>query len=147
MRPVPPFKWALRALADIRSNSDAIVVSQTPEEALVKEWELHDIRRYVDLIAGQELGTKAEQLKAATADKYAAGDILMVGDAIGDLAAARETGALFYPVMPGQEDASWERFVLESYPKFLSGVYAGDYQAALVSAFVSVLPVKPVWEN
>ena len=34
----------------------------------------------------------------------------MVGDAPGDLKAAKANKALFYPINPGSEDASWKRF-------------------------------------
>lgn len=145
MRPVPPFRWARKALEQIRALSDAIVVSQTPEEALVKEWDLHGIRSYVDLIAGQELGTKTEQIRTACHGQYAPAQMLMIGDAMGDLAAANENGALYYPIMPGQEEASWERFVTEAYGKFLDGTFAGSYATALADEFIAGLPDLPPW--
>lgn len=147
MRPVPPFPWAVKALEAIRRQSDTIVVSQTPEEALVKEWDLHGIRTYVDLIAGQELGTKTEQIRLATRGKYTPSRILMIGDAMGDLAAAKENSALFYPILPGREDASWERFVKEAYGKFLDGTFAGPYETALADEFSAGLPDTPPWQN
>lgn len=145
MRPVPPFTWARQALDRIGPQSDSMVVSQTPEEALIKEWDLHGIRACVDLIAGQELGTKTEQLLAATRGQYAPGKVLMIGDALGDLAAAADSGALFYPILPGREEASWERFVTEAYDKFLAGSFGGAYAAALAEEFVSGLPDTPPW--
>lgn len=33
----------------------------------------------------------------------------MIGDAPGDLKAARGNGALFFPVNPGDEEESWKR--------------------------------------
>ena len=48
--------------------------------------------------AGQELGTKTEHLKLAAKNKYPPERILMIGDAPGDLNAARANGALFYPI-------------------------------------------------
>ncbi len=147
MRPVPPFVWARQALEAISRQSDSMVVSQTPEAALVKEWDLHKIRPFVTLIAGQELGTKSEQIRIATAQKYASAHILMIGDAIGDLAAARANNALFYPITPGGEEAAWERFVKEAYPKFLEGAFAGAYENALVAAFNDSLPEHPPWQG
>jgi len=145
MKPVAPFRWALKALALIRAHSDSIVVSQTPEEALVKEWDLHGIRGLVDLIAGQELGTKAEHIRLATRGRYGAGRVLMIGDALGDCRAAREAGACFYPILPEQEEASWQRFCEEAYAKFLDGGFAGAYEHALADAFVALLPDAPPW--
>lgn len=147
MRPVPPYAWAVKALALIRANSDAIVVSQTPEEALVKEWNLHALRGYVDLIAGQELGTKAEHLRVAAGGKYAPGRVLLIGDAQGDLAAAQATGARFYPINPGGEEASWQRFCEEAYTRFLDGTFAGAYEQSLIAEFNALLPETPPWQS
>ena len=94
-------------------TADMIVVSATPDEALDREWEEHDIARYVRVIAGQEMGTKKEHLGLAAEGKYAADHILMIGDAPGDLKAARGNDALFFPINPGAEDESWERFYHE----------------------------------
>jgi len=147
MRPVPPFVWAKQALELIRKHSDTIVVSQTPEEALVKEWNLHKIHALVDLIAGQELGTKAEHLRIASEGKYAADRVLMIGDAPGDLSAAKKNHALFFPINPGSEEASWELFCKEAYAKFLGGTYAGDYEQRLTDAFTAALPSAPPWQR
>lgn len=145
MRPVPPFFWAQKALEKIRERSDAMVVSQTPEGALVNEWSIHKLRSYVDLIAGQELGTKSEQIRLATTGKYIPSQILMIGDALGDLVAAKDNQALFYPIVPGSEERSWERFVSEAYDNFLNGCYAGAYETALVEDFNTCLPNTPSW--
>ena len=45
----------------------------------------------------------------------------MIGDAPGDLKAARANDALFFPINPGHEDESWERFYEEAVHKFLAG--------------------------
>jgi phosphoglycolate phosphatase-like HAD superfamily hydrolase len=145
MRPAPPFAWARRALERIRAGSDALVVSQTPEEALVKEWELHGLRGYVGFIAGQELGTKADHLRLASGGRYGPDRVLLIGDAQGDLAAARQAVVRFYPINPGAEEASWERFCLESYDRFLAGTYAGAHEQALIDAFDALLPDTPPW--
>ncbi len=145
MRPVPPFRWAVKALARIQAHSDALVVSQTPAQALVKEWRQHALTPYVALIAGQEHGTKAQQLQDAANGRYAPGRILMIGDAPADCAAARASGALFYPILPGHEEAAWERFCGEAYDRFLNGALAGPYADALLAAFDAALPDTPPW--
>ncbi|MDA3797592.1 MAG: HAD family hydrolase [Kiritimatiellae bacterium] len=144
---VEPFPWALKSLIKMQDSSDDLVVSQTPEEALVREWKLADIFHYVEIIAGQELGTKTEHLHMATEGKYdaGAGKILMIGDAPGDMKAAKSNNALFFPVNPGQEDASWKVFYEEAYDKFLAGEYAGEYEDALIADFEKLLPDTPNW--
>jgi len=145
MKPVPPFATALTALALIQANSDAVVISQTPEAALTHEWNTHNIRQFVGAVAGLEFGTKTEQIRAASNGRYAPTRILMIGDAVGDLQAATATGASFYPIMPDQEEASWERFCAEAYPRFLANTYAGDYAQTFTDTFLSALPDTPPW--
>ncbi|NLE28849.1 MAG: HAD family hydrolase, partial [Phycisphaerae bacterium] len=55
---VPPFPFVRESLKMLAENADAMVVSQTPGEALCREWAEHHIDPYVAVIAGQEMGTK-----------------------------------------------------------------------------------------
>ena len=130
----------------MKAHADTIVVSQTPEPALIKEWQLHNIDQYVSVIAGQELGTKTEHLQMATGGKYEESRVMLIGDALGDLAAARAVNGCFYPIKPGDEETSWERLHDEAYGRFLSGDYAGDYEETLVAEFKACLPETPPWE-
>ncbi|MBU0926872.1 MAG: HAD hydrolase-like protein [Spirochaetes bacterium] len=145
VRDVPPFPLARESLEAMRGEADVMVVSQTPFETLRREWEEHGVDGYVRLIAGQEMGTKAEHLAYAAKGKYQAGRILMVGDAPGDLEAAKKNGVLFYPVNPGHEEASWKRFREEALGKFFAGSYAGSYENALIQEFDGYLPELPPW--
>ena len=143
---VPPFPFLRESLGKLTEVADAIVVSATPDEALVREWKEHDIEKYVAVIAGQEMGKKAEHLALATKGQYEKDRVLMVGDAPGDMKAARENDALFFPVNPGHEEESWERFLNEALSKFISGEYAGDYEAKLIEQFDALLPEVPPWK-
>lgn len=142
---VPPFKWVRESLARIRAQADAICVSQTPTEALMREWQEHNLMAYVKVIAGQELGTKQEHLQMATQGRYPADRILMIGDAPGDFSAARGVNGHFFPINPGHEAASWERFAREAFNKFLDGTYGGAYEKALIAEFDRLLPETPPW--
>lgn len=62
----------------------------------------------------------------ATASKLPPGRILMIGDAQGDFTAAKTNQALFYPIIPGREEASWQRLLDEGLETFFAGAYAGD---------------------
>ena len=145
VRNVPPFRWVPESLTAIRASSDAICVSQTPTEALVREWQDNQLMDYVAVIAGQELGTKGEHLAMATKSRYPFNKILMIGDAPGDMKAARSVKAHFYPIDPGHEEESWERFVKKAYARFLNGTYGGDYEAQLIRQFEALLPDAPPW--
>lgn len=145
LRDIPPFPNSIVAIREISSAVDLIIVSQTPLDALQREWEEHGLIQFVKAIAAQEHGTKTEHIALAAKGKYADDKILMIGDARGDMEAARNNGILFYPVLPGNEDKSWKRFLSESYDKFKKGEYAGAYEESLLTEFNSVLPEIPVW--
>lgn len=147
VRGVPPFPFVRESLIKMNEFADAIVVSATPHEALVREWEEHDIDQYVKVIAGQEMGTKAECIQYAREGKYNSEKILMIGDAPGDLKAARANNAHFFPINPGNEDESWERFYNEAFDKFITGEYAGAYEEKLIAEFDKYLPSTPPWKN
>lgn len=144
LRNIPPFTHARKAIAELSLKADVVIVSQTPTEAIEREWGENDLRKYVKLIAGQEHGTKTEHLALAAKGKYADNKILMIGDAKGDLDAARNNGVLFYPVIPGRENESWERFIREGFPKFINNTYKGEYEDSLLTGFISSLPERPV---
>jgi beta-phosphoglucomutase-like phosphatase (HAD superfamily) len=144
---VPPFPYVRESLTFLADKADMIVVSATPVEALTREWEEHGLAKYVRVIAGQERGSKTEHLKLAAGGKYAPDHILMIGDAPGDMKAARANDALFYPVNPGHEEESWQRFYEEAMQKFLAGEYAGDYEASLIAEFEKLLPEVPPWKR
>jgi phosphoglycolate phosphatase-like HAD superfamily hydrolase len=142
---INPFPLVEESLEKLTQQADAIVVSQTPVEALKREWEENGIDKYVHIIAGQEYGTKTEHLALAAKGKYPDNRILMVGDAPGDYKAASANGVLFFPVNPGHEDESWDRFYNEALDRFFAGTYQGDYENRLIEEFNSYLPEKPKW--
>ncbi len=140
---VPPFPMVRESLERLAGRADVFVVSATPNEALEREWEEHDLTRFVAAICGQELGTKKELLSGAR--NYPRGQALMIGDALGDYQAAEANGALFLPINPGAEEASWRRFYEEGIERFFSGRFAGEYQQALLEEFYGYLPQQPPW--
>jgi phosphoglycolate phosphatase-like HAD superfamily hydrolase len=144
---VPSFPYVRETLEKLAPQADIIVVSATPGEALRREWEEHGIAKSAAVIAGQEMGSKTEHLRLAAAGKYQKDHVLMVGDAPGDMDAARANGALFYPVNPGHEEESWQRFYEEACDRFLAGKYAGEYEAALIREFEAALPEIPPWKK
>jgi phosphoglycolate phosphatase-like HAD superfamily hydrolase len=144
---MPPFPFVRESLEKIQPLADVIVVSATPGEALAREWEEHDIAKYVEVIAGQEMGTKAQHLEYAIKGSYEKNHVLMVGDAPGDMKAAKANDALFYPINPGDEVESWKRFHDEAFDKFINGEYAGEYGQKLIAEFDECLPELPPWEK
>ena len=147
VKDVPPFPFVRECLEKMVPLADIIVVSGTPGEALTREWQEHDIAKYVEVIAGQEMGKKAEHLDYATKGKYEENHVLMIGDAPGDMKAAKANDALFYPINPGDEEKSWQRFHDEGFDKFINGQYAGSYEEKVIAEFDEYLPERPPWEK
>ena len=144
---VPPFPYVRESLQKMQGQVDLMVVSATPLEALEREWHEHGIAQYMSVIAGQEMGTKSQHLQYAAKNKYPDDHILLIGDAPGDRDAAHSVNALYYPINPGHEEASWRRFHDEALDKFLNGTYAGEYEAALIAEFEKLLPDTPPWQK
>jgi phosphoglycolate phosphatase-like HAD superfamily hydrolase len=143
---VPPFHGFRACAEKLAPKADIVCVSVASVEALEREWQEHDIARYAALIAGQEMGSKDEQLKIVSGGRYAQDCVLMIGDAPSDLAAARANGALFFPINPGHEEKSWERFYHEGIERFFSRTFAGSYEASLTTEFEKLLPETPPWK-
>ena len=143
VRGVPPFPFVRESLQRLHEVADMLVVSATPNEALRAEWSEHGIAQFVTEICGQESGSKKETLTNAA--KYQANRSLMIGDAPGDFRAAQANDCLFFPINPGEEEASWKNFFEEGIDKFLQGEFAGAYQQALLAKFETYLPETPDW--
>ena len=144
---VPPFPLMRECLEKASTRADLMVVSATPCDALNREWDEHDVAKYMAVIAGQEMGKKADHLRLAARPHYRADHILMIGDAPGDMKAARANDALFFPVRPSKEEQSWELLHGEALDRFFAGTYAGDYEAKLVEDFLGGLPETPPWKR
>ena len=140
-----PFPGAREAIEAMQAVVDCMTVSATPMEALEREWHEHDLARYMKVVAGQEMGSKAQHVHWAAKGKYPDDHIMLIGDAPGDRDSAFSEGVLFYPIMPGGEAESWRRFREEALPKFLDGTYRGAYMDSLVADFEALLPERPTW--
>lgn len=143
---IPPVAAAVRAMTVLRDHADLVVISQAPAEQLHREWSGAGIEGLVRRIAGSEAGTKTRQVLAAMAETGASpAQTLVVGDAPGDFAAARETKAGFFPILPGREEASWSRLLDEAWPRCLAGGFDANYAGSLVDEFLRALPESPPW--
>lgn len=131
-----PFPKVLERLAALHPHADIAIVSSANGKAVFEEWTRHGLAPYVELMCGQEAGSKAYCIGALKdLGAYPADRVLMVGDAPGDLAAAKENGVLFYPILAGHEGGSWETLAETALAKFLDGTFSGAYQDSLVDTF------------
>lgn len=143
---VPPFPGVRESLEQLKGKADIAIVSATPREALEREWGENGLMPYVRQLCAQEDGNKRECIQAL-GRHYQPGQVLMIGDAPGDMEAAKANGALFYPIIPGGELASWQAFAQEGAQRFLEGTFAGGYEVARISAFDKSLPDTPPWQR
>ncbi|MEX2445067.1 MAG: HAD hydrolase-like protein [Alkalispirochaeta sp.] len=145
---VEPFSGVAEALRELYKTAEVAVISHAPTSVLRRQWALYGLDRWVGAINGQESGKKSQHLAAArTSGGYAPARMLMIGDAPGDFAAARSVGASFFPILPGEEGASWERFRREGWPRFLEGAWGSDYQNVLLREFYDRLPSAAPWNR
>ena len=84
-------------------------------------------------------------LNAVAKNKYNNENILIIGDSLGDLDAAKNVNALFFPILPLKEKESWEIFNQEGFQHFLNGSYTGEYENNHIEKFHSTLNIKPHW--
>jgi len=147
VREVPPFAFVRESLEKLQDVADVMVCSATPLEALRREWEEHDIARFTRVIAGQEIGSKKEQLAMAIEGRYKPQNVLMIGDALGDLSAARANSIRFFPVNPGHEERSWENFFRRYLTDFINGRYSPEVEEKLIAEFEEFLPAVPPWKK
>ena len=144
---VPPFPYVRESFEKLAGKADIVVVSATPNDALVREWDEHDIAKYTSFIAGQEMGSKKECIRLAKLEGYADDHVIMIGDAPGDRKAAVANNALFCPIVPNCEDLSWKEFAVVGIDTFLSGKFAGEYEDKLNAEFDDSLPATPWWKK
>lgn len=141
-----PFPGVREAFELMSERADLMTVSAASTRFLEREWAEHGLDRYMQVMAGQEMGTKADHLRLAAKGKYDDDHILLIGDSPGDRAAAAAQGVAWYPIIPGQERQSWERLRVEAFDRFLSGSYHGEYEDSLMAEYDAVLLSTPPWK-
>lgn len=130
-----PFPNVKEGLAKISTVADIAIVSSANGSAVFDEWTRHELAPHVQVMLGQEAGTKAACIAGLKEFNYGKENVLMVGDAPGDLDAAKQNDVFFYPILVGKEDYSWDRLANEALSKLVDGSFAGDYQERLINEF------------
>lgn len=128
-----PFEGAKEALEDAVKTSYVAVVSSADPQSVRDEWTTHGLIKYTDIVMTQNDGSKAECIRKLMGKGF--NNVLMVGDAVGDLRAAEKNEAMFYPIIVNYEKESWDRFKNEALKYFLDGRYCGEYQQKMINKF------------
>ena len=118
-----PYPGVKEALTEANALASVAVVSAAAKAGLEKDWKAAGLTPTVDFFMSQEDGGKTAQLQKAMARCEEGVRTLMLGDTDSDGVCAHDAGALFYPIMPGDEAASWKRFREDILPLFLAGGY------------------------
>lgn len=134
-----PFPFVKEGLETISEKADIAIVSSANGGAVMEEWTRHGLAPNVQVMLGQEAGTKAACIAGLKENNYLENKVLMVGDAPGDLDAALKNGVLYYPILVGNEEFSWKRLAEEALSKLIDGSYRGEYQQKLIDEFNSSL--------
>lgn len=119
------FPQVWEVLCRIHQKADVAVVSSANRIAVKAEWEREGLLPFVDKLMTQEDGSKASCIRKLLDGGYLQKKVLMVGDAPGDLLAARENQVLFYPILPGREEESWQKLGEIVFDCFYNGCYEG----------------------
>lgn len=130
-----PFEGVKEAIITAKKVADIAIVSSANEKAVLDEWNKHGLLENVDIVLTQNIGSKSYCINKLIAKGYSRNNVLMVGDALGDLKAAEENEALYYPIMVRKEKESWIRFSKEALERFTSNSYYGEYQEKVIAEF------------
>lgn len=135
---IRPFDGVKETLAYIHETCDVAIVSSANYEAVMEEWNRFGLLDYVDVVLAQNAGTKKVCIEKLLSYGYETGNVMMVGDAPGDQAAAQANGVFYYPILVGREVESWTD-IRQALEGLQSGTYEGEYQDMLYRAFVENL--------
>lgn len=118
-----PFGGVGEALAAIHKYADIAIVSSANRKAVEDEWSKSGLLQYVDIVLTQDIGVKSYCIAQMMEKGYKKENVLMCGDAVGDLDAAKKNDVFFYPIMVKKEEFSWNRFTSEVLSTFVEGKY------------------------
>lgn len=136
---LPPFAYVKESINLMHKSADLMVVSAASSKGLKTDWENAGLLDKMNYVAGQEAGSKKEQLSLAISCDYLKDKCLMIGDGIGDYEAAKASGIKFYPIMPTREEQSWKELYESIFQMFLSGEYDDKAEEKLCLKFINYL--------
>lgn len=114
------FNGVREALKEARATFDIAIVSSANFAAVKEEWERCKLLELTDCITTQQDGSKAYCIAELIKKGYEPSDVVMVGDAQGDLEAAEKNSVSFYPILVNREEESW-RNIGNALEGFVSG--------------------------
>ncbi len=105
------FNGVYEALKEAREHFDIAIVSSANYAAVTDEWERCSLLSLVNCVTTQQDGSKAHCISQLIGKGYFPSNVVMVGDAPGDMDAAESNGVQFYPILVNHEEESWSRII------------------------------------
>ena len=133
-----PFPLAKEALQLSSSFADIAMVSSANRQSVIDEWASNGLLGYVDVILTQNDGSKADCIGKLINKGYEKERVIMCGDAVNDLNAAKANLILFYPIIAGEESKSWQEFIDNGLARLIDGSYK-KYEEQMVIKFYNNL--------
>lgn len=134
-----PYEGVLEALMKAHEYADIAIVSSANKAAVLEEWEYYGLINHVDIVLAQDAGTKAYCIQELVKKGYDKENVLMCGDALGDLKATESNGVFYYPIKVKHEKESWKEFIDVALDKLLTRKYKGEYQENKAKEFLENL--------
>ncbi len=134
---VKPFNNVENILKELHKNFIIVVISSANNKAVMNEWEKFDILKYTDEVCTQEMGTKETCIEDIL-NKIKPTSAIMLGDAVSDLYAAQTNSINFYPIIPLEENKSWQDFLTIYSEKFYHNQY-NEIENKLIESFYKKL--------
>lgn len=129
------FKGVFDCLKKYHQIADIYVVSSANKQAVLEEFENEGLTAFVREIYCQDKGKKEDIIKMLIEAGYDQTKMIMIGDALGDLKAAKVNNIRFYPILANKEVESWSLFKDKYADAFLKGDLDDLMQLSLIESF------------
>ncbi len=120
---IKPFELVKDALKFAHERADVAIVSSANLGAVLDEWEKHGLLEHTDIVLAQNAGSKAFCIAELLKKGYDTKNVVMCGDAPGDLKAAESNNVYYFPILVKKEKESWQDFINQGFDKLLCGNY------------------------
>lgn len=139
---VKPFLKVKEALEFAHKNADIAVVSSANLGAVLEEWERFHLLEHTDIVLSQNVGSKAFCIAELLKKGYKKENVLMCGDALGDMQSAEKNGVFYYPILVKKEAESWQEFIDEGFNRLINNTYKDNYAQQKKTEFLNNLGGK-----
>ena len=138
---IKPFPLVKEALMLAHEKADVAIVSSANLGAVLEEWEKFRLLEHTDIVLAQNAGSKAFCISELLKKGYNNKNVVMCGDAPGDLKAAESNNIHFFPILVKNEEKSWQDFINQGFSHLLDCSYE-EYETIKKRDFYKNLGAK-----